>query len=139
MMFFHNSIISTLFMKAIMNGKQITSFTIIKETLKHYKLSFTITMSIFVVLLAFSKLGAIPGIFSIITLGLIHWGVIGLDIFNPIKETNLSESVSYNQAIKKCPVPIKNVEKSGFFLYDLIFGQKGGNITKQLKKIGKHI
>lgn len=138
MVFYHNSIISTLFMKAIMNGKQITAFTIIKETLKHYKLSFTIIMSIFVVLLAFSNLGAIPGIFSILTVALIHWGVIGIDIFNPIKETNLSESVSYNQAIKKCPIVNKNVEKHGF-LYNLIFGQKGGGITKQLKKIGKHM
>jgi len=138
MAFFHNSIISTLFMKAIMNGKQITSFTIIKETLKHYKLTIVSIISIFVVLLAFSKLGAVPGVFSIITLGLIYWGIISIDLFNPVKETNLSESVSYNQAVKKCPVVNKNVEKHGF-LYNLIFGQKGGNITKQLKKIGKNI
>lgn len=139
MIFYHNSIISTLFMKAIMNGKQITSFTIIKETLKYYKLTIVSVISIFVVLLAFSRLGTIPGIFSIVTLGLIYWGIIGIDLFNPIKETNLSESVSYNQAVKKCPVINKNVEKPHSFLYNLIFGQKGGNITKQLKKIGKNI
>lgn len=137
--FFHMSIISPLFIKAIMNGKQITAFTIIKETLKYYKLTIVSIMSIFVVLLAFSKLGTVPGLFSIATLVLIYWGIISIDLFNPIKETNLSESVSYNQAVKKCPVVNKNVEKSGFFLYDLIFGQKGGNIAKQLKKIGKNI
>lgn len=143
MVFFHNSIISTLFMKAIMNGKQITSLSIIKETLKHYKLTIVSVISIFVVLLAFSKLGAIPGIFSIITLGLIYWGIISIDLFNPVKETNLSESVSYNQAVKKCPVITnKNIEREKHgLLYNLIFGwnQKGGNITKQLKKIGKNI
>ena len=121
-----------------MNGKSVMSFSMIKETLKHYKISFVIVISIFVILLAFSKLGTIPGIFSIATVLLIYWGVIGIDIFYPVKETNLSESVSYEQAIKKCPVITKNTEKHGF-LYNLIFGQKGGNITKQLKKIGKNI
>lgn len=138
MIFFHNSILSTLFMKALMNGKQITSFTIIKETLKYYKLTIVSIISIFVVLLAFSRLGPIPGIFSIAILGLIYWGVISIELFNPIKESNLSESVSYNQAIKKCPIINKNIEKQGL-LYNLIFGQKGGNITKQLKKISKTI
>ena len=131
-------VFSCLFYKGKMNGKSVMSFSMIKETLKHYKISFVIVISIFVILLAFSKLGTIPGIFSIATVLLIYWGVIGIDIFYPVKETNLSESVSYEQAIKKCPVITKNTEKHGF-LYNLIFGQKGGNITKQLKKIGKNI
>jgi hypothetical protein len=131
-------VFSCLFYKGKMNGKSVMSFSMIKETLKHYKISFVIAISIFVILLAFSKLGTIPGIFSIATVLLIYWGVIGIDLFNPVKETNLSQSVSYEQAIKKCPVITKNAEKHGF-LYNLIFGQKGGNITKQLKKIGKNI
>jgi hypothetical protein len=132
------SVLSCLFYKGKMNGKTVTSFSMITEILKHYKLSFVITISIFIVLLAFSKLGAVPGIFSIITVGLIYWGVIGIDIFYPVKETNLSQSVSYEQAVKKCPVINKNAEKHGF-LYNLVFGQKGGNIAKQLKKIGKNL
>ena len=131
-------VFSCLFYKGKMNGKSVMSFSMIKETLKHYKISFVIAISIFVILLAFSKLGTIPGIFSIATVLLIYWGVIGIDIFYPVKETNLSQSVSYEQAIKKCPLITKNTEKHGF-LYNLIFGQKGGNITKQLKKIGKNI
>jgi hypothetical protein len=111
---------------------------LIKDTLKHYKLPFTILISLFVVLLSFSKLGAVPGVFSILTLGLIYWGVIGIDLFYPIKETNLSQSVSYEQAIKKCPVINKNIEKHGL-LYNLLFGQKGGNITNQLKKISRSL
>jgi hypothetical protein len=139
MVFFHNSLISTLFMKAIMNGKQITSFAIIKETLKHYKLSIVILTSIFIVLLAFSRLGAIPGILSIITIALIYYGIISINIFESIPETNLSPSVSYEQATKKCPSSNKHFEKHGL-LYNLIFGQKGGgNITKQLKYIGKKL
>jgi hypothetical protein len=128
--------LSCLFYKGNMNGKSVMSFSLIKNTLKHYKLSFVVIISIFVILLAFSNLGAIPGLFSILTLGLIYWGIIGIDIFYPVKETNLSESVSYEQAIKKCPTIPKNIKKHGF-LYNLIFGQKGGNITNQLKKISK--
>lgn len=138
MLFFHNSLISTLFMKAIMNGKQITSFTIIKETLKYYKLPIVYLISIFVVALAFSRLGAIPGLFSIVTIVLIYYGIISFNIFESIPERNLSPSVSYEQATKKCPSINKNFEKHGL-LYNLIFGQKGGNITKQLKHIGKKL
>lgn len=138
MLFFHNSLISTLFMKAIMNGKQITSFTIIKETLKYYKLPIVCLISIFVVALAFSRLGAIPGLFSIVTIVLIYYGIISFNIFESIPERNLSPSVSYEQATKKCPSINKNFEKHGL-LYNLIFGQKGGNITKQLKHIGKKL
>jgi hypothetical protein len=50
----------------------------------------------------------------------------------------LTESVSYDQAIKKCSAVYKNEKKHGL-LYNLIFGQKGGDITKQLKHIGKKI
>jgi len=138
MLFFHNSLISTLFMKAIMNSKQITSFTIIKETLKYYKLPIVYLISIFVVILAFSRLGALPGLFSIVTIVLIYYGIISLNIFESIPERNLSPSVSYEQATKKCPIINKNFEKHGL-LYNLIFGQKGGNITKQLKDIGKKL
>lgn len=136
--FYHNALISTLFLKAIMNGKQITSFTIIKETLKYYKLPVISIISLFMILNAFSKLGVMPGIFSIITLILIYYGIISINIFEYIPEKNLSQSVSYEQAIKKCPDIGKSTEKHGF-LYNLVFGQKGGNITKQLKNINKKL
>jgi hypothetical protein len=129
-----SAVITCLFYKGSLNGKSVMSFSMIKETLKHYKLSVVSVISIFVVLLAFSKLGTVPGIIAIATVGLIYGGVIGIDIFNPVKETNLSPSVSYNQATKKCP-SLKHSDKHGF-LYNMVFGQKGGNITKQLKKLG---
>jgi hypothetical protein len=136
---FHNSVISSLFVKAIMNGKQISSFTIIKETLKYYKVIIVSIISLFVILLAFSNLGTLPGIFSILTVGLIYYGLIGLDIFKSIPESNLSPLVSNKQAIKTCKAPeFKKFNEKGFF-YNLIFGQKGGNISKELKKIGKNL
>ena len=132
------SVFSCLFYRGKMNGKVVTSFSMITQILKHYKLSFVTAISIFIILLAFSNLGVVPGIFSIITVGLIYWGIIGIDIFYSVKETNLSQSVSYAQAVKKWLGVDKNTKKHGF-LYDLAFGQKGGNLSKHLKKIGKNL
>lgn len=128
--------VSIMLYKGTINNKSVSSFTIIKEVLKHYKISFVTTISIFIILLSFSKLGAIPGVFSIITVGLIYWGFISIDIFKPIPESNLSPVVSYEQAKKTCVNKDMFKEKHGF-LYNLLLGQKGGNITNELKKIGK--
>lgn len=130
--------ITAISYKGLLNGKKATSLTIIKEVLKYYKLTIVSILSLFIISLAFSKLGTAPGIFSIITIGLIYWGVIAIDVFKPIQETNLTPAVSYEQASKKCTIPKPKGEKHGF-LYNLIFGQKGGNITKELKKINKNL
>jgi hypothetical protein len=124
--------------KGTMNDKKTTSLTIIKEVLKYYKLTIVSIISFFVISLAFTKLGTIPGVFSIITLALIYWGILAIDLFKPINETNLSPSTSYEQAIKKCSVYKSKGEKHGF-LYNLLIGQSGGNITKELKQINKKL
>ena len=121
-----------------MNGKKASSLTIIKELLKYYKLTIVGTMSFFIVSLSFSKLGTVPGIFSIIILGLIYLGTISIDLFKPIVETNLTPSISYDQATKKCSFTKSKGDKHGF-LYNLLVGQHGGNITKELKKINKNL
>jgi hypothetical protein len=130
--------LTCLFYKSIMNGKKTTTGTIIKELLKYYKLTIVCIISFFVVSLAFSKLGPVPGIFSIITLGLIYWGILSIDLFKPILETNLSPSVSYDQAKKKCNFTKSKGENQGL-LSNLFGGQNGGNIAKELKKINKNL
>jgi len=132
---YHKSILSTLFYKGIMNGKQVNSFNIIKETLIHYKITIVTIISILVVLFSFLKLGALSGLFSIMTIALIYYGVISINIFQPIPEKNLTESVSYKQATKTCSSKIESKHKKWFF--GLFGGQNGGNLTKELKKIGK--
>ena len=124
--------------KAEMGGKIISALPIIKDTFKYYKSVIMSILSVLVVLSAFSRLGPIPGVVSIITLALIYFGIISIDLFNPSSKDNLSPIVSDNQAKKTCVFkePIK--EKHGL-LYDLMFGQKGGNITKEIKEIGKKI
>jgi hypothetical protein len=95
-------------------------------------------ISLFVVVNAFNLLGPIPGIFAVLTLVLIYFGIISIDLFNPSAKENLTPVVSDTQAKKVCTFkePIK--EKHGL-LYDLLFGQKGGNITKEIKALGKKL
>jgi len=131
-------IITAISYKGLLNGNNATGLTIIKEVLKYYKITIVAIFSLFIIALAFSKLGAAPGIVSILTIGLIYWGVISIDVFKPIPETNLTPVVSYDQAFKKCNILRTKKEKHGF-LYNLIFGQNGGGITKDLKKISKKL
>lgn len=130
--------LTCILFKGMMNGKKTTSFTIIKEVLKYYKLNVVGIISFFVIALAFANLGVVPGIISIVMLGLIYFGIISINIFKPIAETNLTPSVGYAQATKKCSFTKSKESKHGF-LYNLLIGQKGGNITKELKKINKEL
>lgn len=131
-------IFSCITYKAEMGGKIISALPIIKDTFKYYKTLIMSILSFFVVVSAFSKLGTIPGIFSILTLLLIYFGIISIDLFNPSSKENLSPVVSFNQAKKTCSFKEPNNEKHGL-LYGLLFGQKGGNITKEIKEIGKKL
>ncbi len=124
--------------KAEMGGKIISALQIIKDTFKYYKTIIMSILSFFVIVNAFGKLGPIPGLFSLLTLALIYYGIISIDLFNPLNKENLSPMVSDNQAKKTCSFkePIK--EKHGL-LYGLLFGQKGGNITKEIKEVSKKL
>ena len=125
--------------KAELNGKLITSIEIIQDVFKYYKTLIMGVFSFLVMVSAFTKLGTIPGIFSIIVLVLIHFGIIAIDIFKPVNKENLSSLTSFIQAKKTCSFkePIK--VKHGL-LYHLLFGeQKGGSLSKELKNIGKKL
>jgi hypothetical protein len=125
--------------KAEMYGKTITAAAIIQDILKYYKLPIMGIFSFFVIVSAFTRLGTIPGVFSILTLAFIYFGIIAIDIFKPIDKESLSPEVSYEQAKKTCSYKEQVSEKHGL-LYHMLFGsQKGGNITKELKNIGKKL
>ena len=132
-------ILSCITYKAEMGGKMISALQIIRDVFKYYKATIMGIFSFYVIVSAFSKLGTIPGIFSILVLGLIYFGIISIDLFNQINKNNLSPLVSDNQAKKTCSFKEPTKEKHGL-LYNLIFGgQKGGNITKEIKEIGKKL
>lgn len=131
-------IFSSIMYKGLINNKEATVFTVIKDVLKYYKISITTIISCFVILISFSTLGIVPGIFSVITISLIYFGFISMNIFKPIEISDLSPLVSNKQAKKTCSNIQETKEKHGF-LYNILLGQKGGNITNQLKKIQKYI
>ena len=125
---------STMTYQGLMNGKSISILHVVKEVLKNYKLTTVSIISLFVVLLAFANLGAIPGLFTLFVLALIYWGILSIDLFKPISESNLSPLASLKQAKKTCN--FRGSEKHGWLYKLLIGGQNGGaNLTKELKKI----
>lgn len=130
------STFSTIIYKGLLNGKTVSSFYIAKDALIKYKLTIVSIISLFTVILAFSNLGTIPGILSICILLLIYWGILTINLFNPINMTELSPLVSNVQAKRSCPNIGNKSEKHGF-LYNLLIGQKGGTVTNDLKKISK--
>ena len=96
--------------------------------------------SFFVIISAFANLGTIPGIFSILILGLIYGGIISIDLFKASSEEGLTKLASYEQAKKVCNFTQSKKEEHGL-LYNLVFGNQSGgkNLTKELKKIGKNL
>ena len=126
------SVVSLGFYKCQLNGANSSFVTVLRDVFKYYKLTIMTTFSVFIVLTAFSKLGTTSGVFCIITLACIYFGIIAIRMFNTVKETHLSPLTSYDQATKKCAPKEKGL--SLFF-----GGQKGGNITKELKKLSKKL
>lgn len=124
----------------VINGKSANSLTIIKDIFKYYKVTIMSIFSFFVIISAFANLGTIPGIFSIITLGLIYTGIISIDLFKESSEEGLTKLSSYEQAKKVCNFTTPKKEQHGL-LYNLVFGNQSGgkNLTKELKKIGKNL
>ena len=130
------SILSMLGYKSQMNDKIINVGTIVKDVFKYYKVLVMSIFSFFIIVSAFSNLGNVSGLFSILTFILILWGVISIDIFKGYKPENLSPLVSSDQAIKKCSLKSLNTG----FLDNLFSNQKGGSqILKDLKKLSKSL
>jgi hypothetical protein len=128
-------IFTSITYRSEMNGKKTTAGTIMQDVFKYYKVPFMAIFSLFVIISSFSKLGTASGIFSIITLALIYFGIITLDTFDPISKDNMTPIVSFEQAKKTCSFKSQaNNSKQGF-LYNLIKG--GGNISKEIKNAGK--
>ena len=141
-------IITCIGYKCVMNDKNMTILGILSDALKYYKVPLMTIISVFVIMSAFATLGPIPGLFSILVLALIHWGIISIDIFKPIKEENLSSLVSNQQEKKKCEAPdsSNSKTKNHGFIYNFINmffplqSQSGGKkFVQELKSIGKKL
>jgi hypothetical protein len=145
MICYNYSLFSILFYKGILNGEEISAFTIIKETFKYYKVTIVSIISLWVILLAFSKLGnTITLSCIIVTFFLFYFDFISTnylkELFKPIPEKNLSpvEKDSYVQAKKTCDGNIAG-KNYGYLrtFFNLLTGQKGGSIANELRSVGK--
>lgn len=134
-------ILSLIFYKGKFKGKMSNAFSIIPELLKHYKITVTGILSVFVILLAFSKLGTIGGISAVLSVILIYAGIIGMDIYKSPIDLHQTPVVSYNQAKRTCSNKGYSFGDSGKHgpLYKAIMGQNGGGLTREIKKIGQKL
>ena len=127
--------LSCLSYKSVMNDKSVTVAKIIQDIFKHYKVSIMSVLSFLIIVSAFRNLGSVSGLFAILTLVLIYFGIISINIFKPItSEENFTKLTTYDQAKKTCSNKDTPKKKGGIFSW--IF-QGGGNIKKELKNINK--
>jgi len=140
---FYICLFMTLAYTGQIDGKKVSIFTIIQEMFKHYKVTMTIIFSVIIVLSAFSHLGVLPGVFSILTVLLIYFNFIPINVFEPIKATNLSPLSSFEQASKNCNANTLHGYRpktfSELFGNFLDINQKGGEIGRYLKRLNKKI
>jgi hypothetical protein len=124
--------------KGEIDNKKASIFTIMQEMFKHYKVTMTTVFSIMIIISAFSNLGALSGVFSMLTVLLIYFNFIPINIFESIKATNLSPLSSFEQAYKKCNHTVKNYPITFYELFNNFFdNKKGGGIGRELKKLNK--
>ena len=122
-----------------MADKSSGFITVFKEALKVYKLSLMIILCIFAISSAFTYLGISGGIMSIITLILIYFGVVKIDTFKPITDTNLTPFTVTKEVQAKREV-CKMISSKGTsgLIYNMVFGnQSGGKLVNDLKKLSK--
>jgi hypothetical protein len=136
---FYMCLFMTIGYKGEIEGKKVTILTIIKEMFKTYKVTITVIFSVMIVLSAFSHLGALPGVFSILTVLLIYFKFIPMNVFESIKVEHLSPLSSFEQATKKCNALHGYTPKSFSELFGNFFdaSQKGGGISRELKRLHK--
>jgi hypothetical protein len=133
---FYICLLMTLGYKGEIDNKNVTILTIVKDVFKYYKVTISVIFSIIIIISAFSNLGALPGVFSILVVLLIYFGFIPIKLFEYTKATNVSPLSSFEQAKKVCNENIKP-PKTFFERMENLFHIKGGGIGKELKKLNK--
>ncbi len=132
-------VFSILSYKGTLNNESVNVFDIIKDMFKHYKVTITSVISFFVVISSFSNLGTIPGIFCLLTVLLIYFGFLSINIYKPVNDESFSKLVSYEQAKKTCKIKTdfySNILKK----LNIPFFSGGGKIlVNELNKLSKKI
>jgi hypothetical protein len=121
--------------KGVMNNNVVSVSAIIAGIFKYNKIIVASIITFFVILCAFANLGGLAGGISILVVCLIYFGIISIDIFNPINEENLSKLVSYDQVKKTCKIS-KVFEMKSFINSFMPWSGGGKKLTREIKKIG---
>jgi hypothetical protein len=117
------------------NQKTVGCMNIVKDVFKYYKVLVMSIFSFFVIQQSFTSFGTIPGLFCLLILVLIIFGIFSIDMFKSKAELNLTALVSTEQAKKKCA--LKTEKPKGIFSF---FLQDGGKkILKELKHAGDRL
>lgn len=124
--------------KGEMNNKVVSIGSIIKDVFKYNKVTVSSVIAFFVVLCAFANLGGLGGGLSILTIGLIYFGMFSIDIFSSVNEENMSKVSSYDQAKRTCKIS-RSVEMMNFFKNLNPFNGGGKKLTDEIKKLGKQM
>ena len=124
--------------KGVMNNNDVSVSAIIAGVFKYNKITVASVITFFVILCAFANLGGLAGGLSILIVCLIYFGILSIDIFNPINEENLSKIVSYDQATKTCKAS-KVFEMKNFLSSMMPWSGGGKKLTREIKKIGSRL
>jgi len=136
---FYTCFFMTFSYKFDFDNKNGSLLNIIKETFKHYKVTITSLLSFLIILTTFSKLGTVSGVISILTVLLIYFKMIDINIFESIEPINATPLSTFDQAIKKCSNTAKQKSKSILKTMEKFFDLKGGGINNELKKLNKKL
>jgi hypothetical protein len=123
---FYICLFMTFGYKGVIDNKKVSILTIMHDTFKHYRVTITVIFTINIILKAFNILGVLPGVFSILTVLLIYFNVIRINVFKSTQLKNVTPLSNFDQAEKICEGVLKQ-------------HQNGGGIGKELKKIYKQL
>lgn len=123
-----------------MKCKEMNSYTMFVELLKHYKIPLMTIISFISILLSTRQLGTVGGVISMVIIVLMYYGVIIKDSYTPEILTDYSPVASFKQVKKTCPDSNKITKSAGSFLSEFLNSgidgkQNGGSIARQLKAL----
>jgi hypothetical protein len=127
------------------SSTKVSAGTIIARLFKYYKVAIMSIISFIVTISAFSRMGTVEGIWSIVIAVLIIWGVVTIDVFKPETQNYLSALVSDAQATKsKCRAKVDGKPEGKGLWYNLMHPQYlfprqngGKKLVSDLKKLGR--
>ena len=121
-----------------LDGKPSGINSVIKGVFSNYKIYISILMSLIVILTAYSMIGTAAGIGAILTVVLMYFGIIAINIYKTIPEKNITVAVPIVEATKVYTPVEENKSNEKESMFGLFGGQSGGSkLSNKLKSLNK--